>query len=778
MANQHQSSTRDPLNVFITDHLLGSPYLLFILVIQENYWFFKNLSNSHQLTIKFLETEFESRSIKGRSAFMALSNSISNDEPSDLDHNNERKKTIFNVRYQNGHGESSKKVIIKGSGEDEDKSKGKGDIKDNGDDDDIVFTAQGVGNRGQKFHEFNAQEWTEHTKKRMGVCPSKPKQLPVALIADCNYVRHMGSVDAAREQLIEEIRKVSEIFLESFNISIALTSLILFAECDGDGLWDSPDSFNIPCHAYPGLEVILNRFSLWRDTGLGDEDLPSAAIAHLVTSCDFSQKYGLSWLNQVCRNRSFTDSLGDNISGTSVSVAIFSHEKRPLHHHAIIAHEMAHNLGALNDCEESDDTECCPSQVDFEHLNIMSPKLGSKIKQLAESVYTPDKSKDVELKKPNILKALDPVKSSSKPDTLKTTQDAIYSKKDVDSSLSTQLHDVKGSDRLMFVFKNEQKTKTDGNTIMDKKEGARNLPQPQPPHTNNPPPIKIKPTPGDPNLRVAPKGASNLTEKYLFSACSIADICGKLTYLGSCLIEEGGGLQQARFIGLSKGAKLDPVKSSSVPLKMPNLIAVCGNGIREADEECDCGDQCESDNCCGDDCKFKAGSACSDFNDPCCRGCQLIPAFENYVCNQGGSLANTSCRVNSYCTGESASCPISQAKADGTPCGLTRLINDRSGVCSSGVCTTRDEQCAVFGRHMQLTKSCPYTKRSCSVICDGQDQCVDLRANFIDGTKCGQSGVCNAGMCSEFGSSANPTSLVSFSFLGTFVFGTLLSILY
>jgi hypothetical protein len=31
-----------------------------------------------------------------------------------------------------------------------------------------------------------------------------------------------------------------------------------------------------------------------------------------------------------------------------------------------------------------------------------------------------------------------------------------------------------------------------------------------------------------------------------------------------------------------------------------------------------------------------------------------------------------------------------------------------------------------------------------------------LNANFVDGTPCGQSGFCNGGMCSEFGSSTSP----------------------
>jgi hypothetical protein len=107
--------------------------------------------------------------------------------------------------------------------------------------------------------------------------------------------------------------------------------------------------------------------------------------------------------------------------------------------------------------------------------------------------------------------------------------------------------------------------------------------------------------------------------------------------------------------------------------------------------------------------------------------------------------------MNAICDGKSAGCPESRFEKDGASC-------DGGNKCASGVCTGRDTQCQIFGRHLNITQACPYSKRSCSVICQGIDQCVDMNANYIDGTPCGENGFCYNGMCSEFGNSANPTS--------------------
>ena len=568
----------------------------------------------------------------------------------------------------------------------------------------------------KKVRKFDLNEWSVHTGERLDLCPETPRQLPVAIVADCNYVQRMGSAEAARQQLLEEVRLASNAFLEAFNVSIALTSILLFEECDGEGEWEERDCFNIPCKNYPGLDAVLNRFSRWRDHGLGDEEMPSAAIVHLVTSCDYSERIGISWVNQVCRTQSFTDSMGDTISGTSLSVAVFPKGQKtglPTKHWAMMAHGMAHNLGAVHDCVGGETADCCLAKdSSTEETHIMSPVLGAKIRAQADLKVAEAPARSPEEPKPR--KQVPKDREQSEP-TGAASQDKPNGE-EKSSATTSKGESSKQANRL-----------TD-KVLLTGKPASMLM------------------------------GASTTPEQLTFSACTVQDVCGKLSYIGSCLVEEGGFLRQSHFVGLSKmnGLRRGEAEARSSRQKMPNLIAVCGNGIKEGDEECDCGDECEDDKCCGPDCKLRAGSSCSDKNDPCCRSCQLIAESENYVCNGSSTEgASSSCRLESYCNGESASCPLAPQKPDGTPCGKTRLVNDLTGICSSGVCTSRDEQCAVFGRHMHLTSSCPYTRRSCSIICQGQSECVDLRANYVDGTKCGHSGSCSSGMCSEFGSSAS-----------------------
>ncbi|PJF17525.1 Zinc metalloprotease [Paramicrosporidium saccamoebae] len=205
-----------------------------------------------------------------------------------------------------------------------------------------------------------------------------------------------------------------------------------------------------------------------------------------------------------------------------------------------------------------------------------------------------------------------------------------------------------------------------------------------------------------------------------FSSCSIRDVCDKIPYLGSCLKEPG--------------------------TQKNDLIAVCGNGIREGNEECDCGGKegCLDNKCCTADCKLTPGSTCSDNNDVCCRGCKTIAADDRQVCR----VAASTCQEDTFCDGFARGCPNPVNKPDGEVC-------EEGATCASGVCTSRDMQCSIFGRHLNITQSCKYTGRSCSILCQGPDQCVDMNASFLDGTKCGEKGFCYAGMCSEMHSQAN-----------------------
>lgn len=110
-----------------------------------------------------------------------------------------------------------------------------------------------------------------------GECPTHTKQLPLALVADSNYVKKFG-VARARDALLTEMNIVDGIFLEAFNVGISITSIELLQN------YDPKNSFDVPCATYPGLHIVLNKFSDWRNSRSSD-----AGVYHLVLSYVWAQ---------------------------------------------------------------------------------------------------------------------------------------------------------------------------------------------------------------------------------------------------------------------------------------------------------------------------------------------------------------------------------------------------------------------------------------------------------------------------------------------------------
>lgn len=213
-----------------------------------------------------------------------------------------------------------------------------------------------------------------------------------------------------------------------------------------------------------------------------------------------------------------------------------------------------------------------------------------------------------------------------------------------------------------------------------------------------------------------------------FSYCSMKDICQRIPYVGTCLQSPG-----------------------SKPVKIANI---CGNGIREFEEECDCGneEQCKSDACCQSNCKLKPGAQCSDKNDVCCSQCKIIPAEQQKICLS----KHGDCQIDSICDGKSSECPSRRNLLDGTICKYDKNTNQSDITkCASGICTSRDIQCKVVGSRYNMIGSCiPPSRRhqQCHMYCLQQSgQCVDLNTIYIDGTPCNE-GFCRKGKCTNSGS--------------------------
>ncbi|GJJ71610.1 hypothetical protein EMPS_03960 [Entomortierella parvispora] len=218
------------------------------------------------------------------------------------------------------------------------------------------------------------------------------------------------------------------------------------------------------------------------------------------------------------------------------------------------------------------------------------------------------------------------------------------------------------------------------------------------------------------------------TATSIFSPCSINAICSNIgSPSGSCLQPAGAKVTQSLSLN------------------------VCGNGIKEAGEQCDCGspDECAKDPCCdGTTCTFKGNAVCDDLNDDCCNNCQLAPA--GMVCRS----AISDCDIAETCSGNSTTCPPDVRIPNLTSCQIlavganNRTVVQGQGQCANGICTSRDLQCAQQDRP-GITGQCTAMKSGCAMLCNdpsgAANSCMQIPGvNFVDGSPCGNS---NEGMC-------------------------------
>lgn len=209
-----------------------------------------------------------------------------------------------------------------------------------------------------------------------------------------------------------------------------------------------------------------------------------------------------------------------------------------------------------------------------------------------------------------------------------------------------------------------------------------------------------------------PSTGSGITN---FSPCSIGNICsamGRNSVRSSCLTDNSN------------------VHTFSGP--------ICGNGIVEPGEQCDCGGVagCGNNTCCDPTtCKFMNNAVCDDSNSDCCHQCQFTSA--GTVCRASTSV----CDPQEVCPGNSSSCPADILAPNGQNCG--------SGLqCASGQCTSRDQQCqSVMGTHAANNDTHACDSQGCSISCAspsfGPGVCYEMPQNFLDGTTCGGGGSCS-----------------------------------
>uniref|UniRef100_A0A674NF73 Disintegrin and metalloproteinase domain-containing protein 10 n=1 Tax=Takifugu rubripes TaxID=31033 RepID=A0A674NF73_TAKRU len=130
---------------------------------------------------------------------------------------------------------------------------------------------------------------------------------------------------------------------------------------------------------------------------------------------------------------------------------------------------------------------------------------------------------------------------------------------------------------------------------------------------------------------------------------------------------------------------------------------ICGNGMVEPGEECDCGysDQCK-DPCCysaneaeGKRCKLQPGKICSPSQGPCCTAACAFKGT-NERCR-----LDSDCAKEGKCNGATALCPASEPKENFTSCNSDTQVC-LSGVCSGSICAKHNlEECTCVSKEDQ-----------------------------------------------------------------------------
>ena len=154
---------------------------------------------------------------------------------------------------------------------------------------------------------------------------------------------------------------------------------------------------------------------------------------------------------------------------------------------------------------------------------------------------------------------------------------------------------------------------------------------------------------------------------------------------------------------------------------------VCGNGIKEEHEECDCGSSSICDlldsSCTPSDvsnsnpdppCTVRraSGCQCSRVSSPCCTAqCQFAESWK--LCRVGGE-----CVRPSYCSGTSGECPQIALEPD------DKLCNNNRKTCLSGKCI--GSVCSLFDSEECDCDPGPY---ECHVCCLTDGQCLPSMIN-------------------------------------------------
>jgi cysteine-rich repeat protein len=191
-----------------------------------------------------------------------------------------------------------------------------------------------------------------------------------------------------------------------------------------------------------------------------------------------------------------------------------------------------------------------------------------------------------------------------------------------------------------------------------------------------------------------------------------------------------------------------------------HLSEFCGNGIVEAGEVCDDGNNIDSD-CCSADCKSQkpAGATCRDVAAPCdvgevCDGSGHCPADAFRDTTTMCRAATDVCDVPDFCSGTGPACPADRvAPFGGRPCRNAVGPCDRAEVCDginkacpvdkllpTGAICASGNNCTLPARCAGTAACPPPTPISCNDNNDCTRDMCDLVASCVHINICGDAG--------------------------------------
>ncbi|XP_049628670.1 disintegrin and metalloproteinase domain-containing protein 2-like [Suncus etruscus] len=141
------------------------------------------------------------------------------------------------------------------------------------------------------------------------------------------------------------------------------------------------------------------------------------------------------------------------------------------------------------------------------------------------------------------------------------------------------------------------------------------------------------------------------------------------------------------------------------------IVVVCGNGLKEEGEDCDCGSEedCEitANTCCTPNCKFIEGGQC-DVGE-CCVNCH----FSSAICRH----AKSNCDIPEICNGSHTECPEDTYIHNGRPCG-----NSDKWICFGGDCVDGDEQCSSLFNDLKAKEASSNSDIQCYFSCEKEER--------------------------------------------------------